>query len=306
MKHIFIVNPAAGGGAAETKYLPRILSAVKANNADYEIHRSLSAADTTNWIKHRSQNGDHVRFYAVGGDGTINDTISGLIDCPNTELAVIPCGSGNDFVRNWTKSEDNYSIDALMNAKESFPVDVISYNGEYSINMVNIGADCDVVVQATALKDKFPGSASYIAGALRVLPKSPKYHMTYSIDDGEEIESDFLLMCIANGRYCGGGFMSCPKASLSDGKMDLCLVNPIGGLGLVPLMMVYRQGKHVDDPKYEKYVKYVQCEKFRLTARDAVNVSKDGEVSKFVSAEFKVLRGAINLVIPEDSKLIDK
>lgn len=304
MKHIFIINPAAGGGQAEQKYLPEILKVVKQTGVQYEIHRSLSAADITSWVRQRAQTGESVRFYACGGDGTVNDVMSGLVGYENAELAIIPCGTGNDFVKNWTNYKLNLNLNELMNGKV-LPVDVIHYNNSYSINMLNIGADCDVVVEAGKLK-KLHGAASYLVGALKVLPKGPVYKMRYSIDGGEEVEGDYLLMCIANGQYCGGGFNSCPKASLQDGLMDLCLVSPVGGVGIVPLMMKYRAGKHLEDPKTIPLIKYVQCKNFKLTAMKPVNVSKDGEVEKFESAEFTVIHNGVNIVIPQSSELIYK
>lgn len=302
MKHIFIVNPAAGGGAAEKVYLPQIIKAVKTAGVDYEIHRSLNATDITSWVRQRAGIGDPIRFYAVGGDGTINDVVSGLVGFDNAELAVIPCGTGNDYVKNWTDYKKNLQIEELMNGK-IIKSDIIKFNNSYSLNMLNIGADCDVVVEAKNMKN-LQGAASYLAGAMKVIPKGPVYRMRYSIDDGPEEEGDFLLMCIANGQYCGGGFHSCPKASIQDGKMDLCLVKPVKGVKILPLILKYRDGKHLTHPKTKELVKYVQCDKFNLTALKPVNVSKDGEVEVFESAEFSVLKQAINVVVPKSSELI--
>lgn len=302
MKHIFIVNPAAGDGAPEAKFLPQILRAVKAAGVEYEIHRSLNATDITSWVRQRAGIGDPIRFYAVGGDGTINDVVSGIVGYDNAELAVIPCGTGNDYVKNWTDNKKNLIIDELMHGKV-VKSDIIKYNNSYALNMLNIGADCDVVVEAKKMKN-LKGSASYLAGAMKVIPKGPVYSMRYSIDDGPEVEGDFLLMCIANGQYCGGGFHSCPKASIQDGKIDLCLVRPVKGVKIVPLILKYRNGEHLNHPKTVEYVIYEQCNKFKLTALKPVNLSKDGEVESFDSAEFTVLKQAINLVLPQSSELI--
>ncbi len=302
MRHIFIVNPAAGSGETEAKYLPQILKAVKATGVDYEIHRSLNATDVTSWVRQRAGVGDPVRFYAVGGDGTVNDVVSGIVSYDNAELAIIPCGTGNDYVKNWTNHDKNLLIDELMNGKV-IKSDIIKYNDSYALNMLNIGADCDVVVEAKKMKN-LKGVVSYLAGAMKIIPKGPIYSMRYSINDGPEEEGDFLLMCIANGQYCGGGFHSCPKASIQDGKMDLCLVKPVSGVKIIPLILKYRSGKHLTHPKTVELVKYVQCDKFKLTALKPANVSKDGEVDTFKSAEFIVLKRAINLVVPQSSKLI--
>ncbi|MDO5441954.1 MAG: diacylglycerol kinase family lipid kinase [Bacillota bacterium] len=304
MKHIFIVNPAAGGGKAESKFLPMIIDACKAANVDYEIHRSLNKNDITSWVRQRAITGEPARFYACGGDGTVNDVMSGLVGYDKAELAIIPCGTGNDFVKNWTNNKKNLLIQELMNGKV-IPVDVIQYKDSFAINMINIGADCDVVVEAKNLQN-LHGAAAYLVGALKVLPKGPVYRMRYSIDDEPEVEGDFLLMCIANGVYCGGGFKSCPIASVQDKLIDVCLVKPVGGPKIVPLMLKYRAGKHLTDPELQDLIIYRQCRSFKLTALKPVNLSKDGEVEEFDQAEFKIYPNSVNLVIPQSSELISK
>lgn len=304
MKHLFIINPAAGGGRAEKKFLPMIIKACKIAGVEYEIHRSLNKNDITAWVNQRAKIGEPVRFYACGGDGTVNDVMSGLVGFDNAEFAIIPCGTGNDFVKNWTNNKKNLLVEELMNGK-TIPVDVIHYNDSYAINMINIGADCDVVVEAKKAEN-LHGAAAYLIGALKVLPKSPSYKMVYSIDGSEDQEEDFLLMCIANGQYCGGGFKSCPKAEIDDSLIDLCLVKHKDGLNLVPLLMKYRSGKHLEDSKLKDLIVYKQCKSFKLKAIEPVNLSKDGEVEQFDSAEFTIYPKKVNLVLPQSAELIYK
>ncbi len=303
MKHIYVINPSAGGGNAEKKYLPQILSLVKRQGIDYELHRTLSAADTSAWVRHRASSGERMRFYAVGGDGTVNDVISGLIDYETAELAVIPCGTGNDFVRNWTASKNNFDLAALTKA-EALKVDVIKYGDAYSVNMLNIGADSEVAAKAAELKKRYSGSLAYLIGALKIIPKLPSYRMSYSADGGEEHTGEFLLVCIGNGKYCGGGFKSCPEASLTDGKMDVCLVKAIKASEALSLLLTYRSGRHVGNKKLEDIIEYIQCDSFSLKAHEPVSVSKDGEISAFTSGQFELLHKKLNLVLPAGSELI--
>ena len=304
MKHIFIVNPAAGKGESMSVYLPRILKRFSDAGVEYEIHRTLNAADVSAWSKKRAEAGDEVRFYACGGDGTINDVASSLVGRPNAQLAAIPCGSGNDFVRNFTHKENFLSLDRLINGTVC-DIDVISYGDQFAVNMCNIGADCDVVIRASELKGKLNGAAIYMAAALEVLPKGPKYHLSYTID-GVETEEDCLLMAVGNGAYCGGGFYACPKANLVDGKMDICIAGPVKGARLLATLLKYKAGEHVDNPKLADLIKYVQVDSFKLKAMEPVHICKDGETSLFEEAEFKVLPRALKFVIPAGSELIKK
>ena len=302
MKHIFILNPVAGNGYAEKNLLPRIIAFLKTTDLDYEIHRSLNKEEIGTYVKQRASVGDEVRFYAIGGDGTLCDVVNGAIGFKNAEVAVIPCGTGNDFVRNFTGRENFLDIGRQLSGKV-VPIDVIKCGDSYSINMLNIGADCEVVVRAGQIKSK-SGSWSYIRGALEILPKGPRYRMVYTDESGEEHEEDILLCAIANGHFCGGGFKSSPKASLTDGNLDILIAKPVKGLKLMKLLAKYRAGTHLDDPDGADIITHIKTKTFKLRAIDKVNVSVDGEVSPFTEAEMTVVPGAINFVIPEGSEMI--
>ncbi len=300
MKHIFILNPAAGHGAAEKELLPKVIPYLKENGLEYEIHRSLNKQEVGVWTRQRAAAGDPVRFYAMGGDGTICDVLGGMIGYANAELAVMPCGTGNDFVRNFTNKENFIKIDKLVNGRAE-KIDAIRYNGKYALNMLNIGADCQVVVRVGELKDRIRGPLAYAVGALEILPKHPSYSMTYSIDGGEEVTEDLLLVAIANGMFCGGGFKSCPRSSLNDGKMDITIARPVSGLKLYPMLLKYHNGTHITDPKMADYVKYLQVKEFTIRPNTAIMLSVDGEVYPLEETKISVVPKAVRFVIPEGS-----
>lgn len=304
MKHIFVINPAAGSGQSESTFLPAIHAAVKKYGYEYEIHRTLNKAEVCEYVRQRASVGDEVRFYACGGDGTINDVLCGMIDYPNAQLAVIPSGTGNDFAKNFSAPSDLKDIEKLM-AADAKPCDVIKFDGGYCINMLNIGVDCDVVVESERIKGKvIKGAMSYAVAAVSVLSKGKTYKMSYEVN-GEKKEEELFLCAIANGKFCGGGFKSCPMASVHDGLMDVCLVRPIKGLKVPKLLLLYRQGKHLESSAAEGYVEYLQCSSFKLTpVSDDINVSIDGEVEKFKGASFEVLRDAIMVAVPKGSTLM--
>ena len=302
MKHIFILNPVAGNGYAEKNLLPGIIAYLKTTDLDYEIHRSLNKEEIGTYVRQRASAGDDIRFYAIGGDGTLCDVVNGAVGFGNVEVGVIPCGTGNDFVRNFTGKENFLNIEKQI-AGRAEAIDIIKLNDSYSINMLNIGADCEVVARAGQIKSK-SGSWSYIRGALEILPKGPKYRMAYAAEGGEEKEDDLLLIAIANGHFCGGGFKSSPRASLSDGNLDILLAKPVKGIKLMKLLAKYRMGTHLDDPSAADIITHIKTRSFRLRAIDKVNVSVDGEVSTFTEAEITVVPGAIKFIIPEGSERV--
>ena len=100
MKHIFLINPAAGKkGNSESIIRPQIEDYCGKNGLDYEIYVTKCQGDAQNYCAERAKSGEALRFYACGGDGTLYEVVNGVFGNPNCEVAVIPMGSGNDFIR---------------------------------------------------------------------------------------------------------------------------------------------------------------------------------------------------------------
>jgi len=306
MKHIFIVNPAAGSADADSELTPKIQSYARKEGIDFEIHRTLNKQEVGTYCRQRASGGEAVRFYACGGDGTLCDVVNAVAGMQNVEIAVYPCGTGNDFVRNFTEKKNFLDFGKLIEGT-AVPVDLIRYGSGYCINMVNIGVDCDVVVRAAELKRKrgLGGSASYIAGALDILSKGKTYRMAYE-EDGEMKEEEFFLAAIGNGRCCGGGFCSAPDAAVNDGEMDVLLIRPVHGLKMLQMLLKYRKGTHMTDRDADKYIIFKRTDHFKLYPAEPVNVSVDGEVSTFEGSEFSMVKGAVNIVIPKGSELLSE
>ncbi|MDR3224877.1 MAG: hypothetical protein LBT52_01110 [Clostridiales Family XIII bacterium] len=128
MKHIFLLNPVAGKGQASTDVLPGIISAVKAKGVEYEIHRTVNVGDARRYVNNRCEDsgGAPVRFYAVGGDGTMNEVLNGLYGYGNAELAVVPAGTGNDLLRTFGVKEDFLDIERQIDGRAG-KIDAIRY-----------------------------------------------------------------------------------------------------------------------------------------------------------------------------------
>jgi len=306
MKHIFIINPAAGKGDSENKILPQIIKFVKEKGDDFEIHRSLNKNEILKYVRSKASLGDPIRFYAVGGDGTICDVVSGMVEFGNAELAVIPCGSGNDFVRNFSHTENFLNLEKNVSGSIEY-IDVLKWNDSYSLNMLNAGTDCDVVIKSAELRKKGVGGVkSYAQAALSILPNKPSYVFEYLDSNGILVQKELMLIAIGNGQYCGGGFKSCPIAKLNDGLMDIALIKPIHGPLLYKLLLKYRLGTYVNDKKAQQYFDYIQVPEFWIKPIGDINVSDDGEVYKFEETHISVLPKAIKFVVPQGSSLLSK
>ncbi len=302
MKHIFILNPAAGRGNAEAKILPEILSSVKKNGIDYEIHRTINAGDASHFVKNHclKETEETMRFYAIGGDGTLNEVANGAFGFENAEIALIPAGTGNDFPRSFSHPEAFLDIPKQL-AGKARPIDLIRYNDRYLVNMLNIGLDCAVVAKTAELKKKplLNGSMAYIAGLASVFGTNKGCKMTVTLEDGSREEGEFTLLAVGNGAFCGGGFKGVPKASIDDGLFDVSMIRKVNRRTFLALIGKYHDGTHLESPKTEGLIKYVQCKKLMISSNERLQICADGEISKTKQIELELLPGAIRFSVPE-------
>lgn len=307
LKHIFILNPAAGNKKAEIQILPRILRAVKETGVEYEIHRTVNVGDGERYVRercsqHQAEGAEKtpLRFYAVGGDGTLSEVANGAHGFADVEITTIPAGSGNDFVRIFEKPKDFLDIQKQLNGTAK-PIDLLKCGNRYSINMINIGIDCAVVAKASEFKEMpiTKGPLAYVAGVVSVFVKNQGIELRLRIGDDPEIRDEFTLLAIGNGRFCGGGFMGVPKAHIDDGLLDVTLVNKVPRTTFLALVGQYRKGTHVDDPATSKILTYLQCKRITIIpTAGKMDLCVDGEIFPGGDTEVSVEPGAILFSVP--------
>ena len=306
MKHIFVANPAAGKGKNLPALLASITYACEDLGVEYDIYHTQSPGDATTYVSDTcKQNPDQkFRFYACGGDGTLSEVLNGAVGYDNAEIAVIPAGTGNDFVKTFRHPEYFSTIQKqILGTAEK--IDLLKYNDRYSLNIINVGFDCDVVVKVAEIKRKafVPSKLAYIMGIIAVFTKPLGKKFKVTIDDNESIEKDFMLCAMANALYYGGGFKAAPLAQLDDGYMDLCLVDRVSRVDFIKIIPKYKAGQHVDENGNSKYpfVRYQKCKKVVIESESTIGVCGDGEVSPTNKVTVEVIPDAIAFSIPKDS-----
>lgn len=299
MKHIFFVNPAAGKGAPAAQLVPAIEKAAEKQNINCEIYRTTGVGDAARYARAVCETGEALRLYACGGDGTLHEVMSGAAGFENAAVGVIPCGSGNDFVRCFDAPFDD--IDRQLIAPES-PIDLIRLSdGRYCANMANIGLDCDAAAKMQELK-RFPfirGTLAYVLGLAAVFFKPLGYRLRFTWDDTETLETNCVLAALGNGRFCGGGFCGVPLAELSDGLMDLSIIKKMSRLNIAQIIGKYHDGTHLDSKLGKEYVQYQRCRKLRIDSDKPFRVCIDGEITEHDGITFELIPHAIRLIVPE-------
>ena len=172
MKHIFILNPAAGKENAK-KALEEQLKTVY-SNVDYEIYETRGRGDAIAYIKQYCEsNKDIVRFYACGGDGTLNEVVNGAVGYPQASVGCIPCGSGNDFVKYYGGKDKFFDLAAQLEATEE-EIDLVRVGDRYAINAAHFGFDSCVASVMTSVRRKklIGGKNAYTTGIVVALLKA--------------------------------------------------------------------------------------------------------------------------------------
>lgn len=304
MKHIFIINPEAGHSSA--------LESIKGQLSELgvldecEIYVTASALDATEFVRKKCANepNETLRFYACGGDGTINEVAAGLVGNENGELAIYPCGSGNDYVKCIGGQERFMNIGRLMSAP-SKPIDMMSVCGRYGINVCDFGFDAVVAQTMIDVKRKklIGGKNAYRTGLVKAI-FCGRRNKCRVIVDGEEISEPsngkMLLCTVANGQYVGGEFKCAPLSANDDGLLEVCFVKPISLFKFLKLLPVYTVGGHLEDESFKDIITYRRAKKVEVHAySEDFGVCIDGEMTKAGCFTIDVLPGAIKLVIPE-------
>ena len=297
MRHIFVINPVAGKMDPAQLLTPPIKAAAADHpEEEVEIYITKGVGDACAYVRNICETYEKpVRFYACGGDGTVNEVVNGMAGFAHAELGLIPCGSGNDFVKNYP-NRDFFNISAQLESK-AHPIDLLRVNRAYSINITNIGLDSDAADYMTRFK-RWPlvnGKMAYNLGLVYSVCLPIGHDMKITLNDGETVLQDrYMLAVAANGQYYGGHFRCAPLASLDDGLIDVCLVKKISRLRIPSLLAVYENGCHVGDEKLKDIISYQKCRKMVIEADHPISLARDGEIDHASRIEIELLPGALN------------
>lgn len=302
MKHVFILNPAAGKGEMQSDLHEQIARTCTERGVDFEIHTTSAQGEATEFVRTLcKQNPDtYLRFYACGGDGTISETVNGAHGFANASVGVVPVGTGNDFVRNFQGKEAFLDVAAQLDG-EVVSLDLMQYNDKLCTNMINIGFDCEVVKQVAKIKRSrlVPKNMAYIAGLVITLIRKPGVRAKVSLDGREPEQRHMLLTAVANGAWCGGGFHSTPLALLQDGVLDTLLIKNVSRTRFLTLVSLYKSGTFVGHPRARGIIEYVKCHTVQYFFEAPQSICVDGEVAQVKELCVSCVRNALSLVVPK-------
>ncbi|MFZ2095251.1 MAG: diacylglycerol kinase family protein [Anaerolineales bacterium] len=278
----FIVNPIAGRGAGVLA-LPEIDRLANGLAMEYEIVSTEHPGHAIDLAKQAAM-ADMDVVVAVGGDGTSNEVLNGLMQAwtqgyKSTYMAILAIGRGNDFAYAFGIPPGIQAGFSILQRRIPRWIDVGNIEGgdypqgRYFGNGVGIGFDAVVGFEATKLTH-LHGFLNYIVAALKTIFlyfNAPTIQIEY---DGETIIQSSLMVSIMNGRRMGGGFMMAPDAQVDDGQLDICIAGQLSRFGILTMIPRFMKGTQASQPQ----IKIFRAKKVHLTAIEgSLPAHADGE-----------------------------
>lgn len=274
MKHLFIINPAAGKKNT-TAQLERLLSDL---SFDHQVVYTLEAGDARRITEEAAATGEPIRIYACGGDGTLNEVVNGAAGHDHVAITCVPKGTGNDFLKVFGPDYRTlfYDLEALAQGPQS-SFDLMDCNGQLGIDVVCCGVDARIAAGVHRYKDRplVSGIGAYILSLLENVLFKPIFQPLKVLINGETWDRDTTLLCVCNARHYGGGFMPVGDNLPDDGVLEVLIVPKVSRFTFFRLVKHYASGRYAD---YPELVRFHQTQSLDFSSRSPLTVVVDGEV----------------------------
>lgn len=297
MKCLFIINPSSGTKQIH-KQLDKIIGRLVLRQIVDHVDVFYTEKKDDAFYKAKSLKPLQYQFIVgVGGDGTVNEVIGGLIESKsNIPLAIIAAGTVNDFANHlglpYTANEFVDMIKDLYVHK----VDIGKVNNQYFANVIACGMFSDIsFVVSKDEKTKY-GPFAYYAEGLRQLPKQLSTNMHIHVKtDKEEFEEDAILFMITNTSQVGGIKRITPDASVEDGLLDLIIFRKCSPTDKIALIKDFAINKHTESP----FLRYLQSHNITIECDDELIYDIDGEEGRTFPIYATVEKQILNLIVPK-------
>jgi diacylglycerol kinase (ATP) len=238
---------------------------------------------------------------AVGGDGTVNEVASGLVGT-GCELAVVPRGTGVDFVRTYgipTKLDEAVHVALRGRTREidAGRVGFRAWSGQedeaWFVNIAGVGMSGAVAKRTNESSKALGGKAAYLWATLAVFARWQNTEVEVGVD-AEQRAGRMHEVIVANGRYLAGGMKMCPEASPDDGLFDVLLIGDVTKTDLVRTLPKIYRGTHLPHPKAE----LLRGSTVSVDSTEPLPIQLDGEQPGTTPVRFEVVPRALRLRVP--------
>jgi diacylglycerol kinase (ATP) len=299
-KTVFLVNPAAENGSTGRRW-PELAHRAAALGLGGDALLSERPQQLGELARSAADDGATL-LVAVGGDGTVNEVVQGLAGRDDVELAVIPRGTGWDFVRTYGIPRRFDDAVAVARDGKAKVIDLgraryRSWEGAeaeaYFANLASAGMSGAIAKRANETSKALGGKISYLWATLAVFAGWQNDVVEVAVD-GERRSGRMHDVIVANGRYLGGGMMICPEAQPDDGLFDVLLIGDLTKRDLMLTLPKTYRGTHLPHPKAE----VLRGARVEVDAAEPLPIELDGEQPGTTPVRFEVAPQALRLRVP--------
>lgn len=304
----FIINPASGSGKTK-RHLRRITKEIKHQKPDARIlltHHPMHAIDLAkNELKMGTE-----RLIVIGGDGTLNEVVNGFFDAqgglinPLASLAIVPSGTGSDFVRMSQKPESLRDAIEQAMLKEAIPTDIGLVEAtdvhegmvrRYFLNVSSLGLSGLVAGFMRTTTRVLGAKSAYFMATVKAIKAFRPPSVEVSVPGlPMEVIDNVAIMSFANGQYYGGGMKVAPVASVDDGLFDRITIKDLSVMMFLSSGYRIYQGTHLELPNV-RFDRMSECHVKSLNM-DPVYIETDGELLGRLPATYWLKPSALNIV----------
>ena len=294
---LFIINPSSGQRTIQNtldKLIGQLTLRQLVNHTD--IFYTLKKDDA--YFKALEVNEQDYDFIVVvGGDGTINEVVSGMVASNKTiPLCILAAGTVNDFANYLNLPSNIEGVCDLITKLNSFCCDVGKINDRYFMNVAAGGMFSDVSFAVSKADKKRLGPFAYYINGIVNLPSqlNTNISLQITIDDNEVLETEAKMFMVTNTNRVGGFEKIIPYADVQDGMLDLIVIKNCSVTDLVALSKDYLLKKHANSP----FITYVQAKKIQIFSPQKVVIDIDGEEGSPLPVTIEAISKAINILVP--------
>ncbi|HGZ8082998.1 TPA: diacylglycerol kinase family protein [Staphylococcus aureus] len=236
-------------------------------------------------------------LFILGGDGTVNELINGVMSHDlQLPIGILPGGTFNDFTKTLNIAPNHKQASEQMISAQVGTYDVIKINNQYALNFVGLG----LIVQNAenvqdGSKDIF-GKLSYIGSTVKTLLNPTQFNYQLSIDD-KTYSGETTMILTANGPFIGGSSIPLTDLSPQDGELNTFIFNE---QSFSILNDIFKKRDSMNWNEITQGIEHIPGKKISLTTDPAMKVDIDGEISLETPIDIEVIPNAIQLLTVND------
>jgi len=284
-----IANPKAGHGRG-LENIERLKRLLRLQALDYEILETTAAGEATEIARDLAKK-ERDRIIVLGGDGTISEVVNGVLGT-TIELGMICVGTGNDIARSLGIPYNNLKASlGVILAGRTKMVDIGMEVDRCFVSALGIGLAANIAARVNKMKT-LKGPTSFFVAAYQATVALESLPLCLTLDS-KKMEVECVAVLIQNSCYCGGGLLLAPQASMTDGLLDVVVVEKISRTELMFNFPRIYQGKHLGHPKFRIY----QAKNISIESLTKVDKMFDGDLFGKTPVRARIAESSVRMVV---------